>query len=182
MKKILLLVVVAILLVTGCGMEKSATPTERVEEWMMTFQKRDEGVVKELTDWLMGQDLEEEDRNEYQNALEKQYQNLSYEIVSEEINGEDATVVAEIEVLDYHSSMVQSRDYFANHQEEFIDEVKEDNEIDDLKEFTTYKIKELSKVEDKTKYQIIFELVKINNDWQIQDIDSSTFLKMYGLY
>ena len=130
----------------------------------------------------MNQDLEEEMRNDYQTALEKQYQNLSYEIISEEIDGNMATVVAEVEVLDYHTSMANSRDYFSKHQEEFLETPVEDSELDNRKELKEYQIKELGGVEDTTNYQITFELIQVNNDWQIKDVDTSTFLKMYGLY
>lgn len=182
MKKLLLVVGVILLLTTGCGQKMASTPRERVEEWMMNYQQREEGVVNELVDWLMDQDLEDEERTNYQSVLEKQYQNLSYEILSEEIDGNMATVVAEIEVLDYHTSMSNSRDYFLNHQEEFLETPVTEDEIDNQKELKSYQIEELGRVEDTTKYQITFELIQVNNDWQIKDVDTSTFLKMYGLY
>ena len=181
MKKILCLLVL-LLLVTGCGMKMESTPREKVEDWMSNYQMYDDSITGRLKDFLDGQELEEETRKEYQNVLEKQHQNLSYNILSEDIDEDKATVEVEIEVLDYYSSFNKSRNYFKEHQEEFMDSVVEEQDIDNLKEFIEYKIKELSKVNEKTKYNITFHLIKVDNDWEIEDVDQDTFLKMYGLY
>ena len=173
MKKIIGIIILLII-VCGCSMKMMHTPSEKVTEWMRHYQERDENVVKELEDWLETQELEEELKKEYQKTLEKQYQNLSYEIIKEETTGEEATVVVEIEVLDYHSSIDKSEDYYEKHREEF----GEENQNNYMK----YKIEELSKVDDKTKYQITFDLIKIKNDWEVKDINEDTFLKLYGLY
>ena len=181
MKKIMIIMLVGLFVITGCG-KKVVTPTEKVEQYLTFFQEREKGVVEKLSDWIMDQDLEEDLRSTYQDIMEKQYQNLSYEILKEEIEDDKATVVVEIEVLNYQASLEKSKDYFLNHQEEFFDIVKEQEEVEKTKEYKEYRIKELQNVKDKTKYQITFQLTKRNKEWVIDEIDNATFLKMYGIY
>lgn len=183
MKKILLLSILGLILLSGCGMKQEAnTPEEAVNAYFSRIQTRDDSMIEMLDNWLMGQNLEEEQRKEYQTYLEKQYQNLSYEIINVDKEEDFAMVEVEIEVLDYQSSFKRSKDYFRNHQEEFMDSVVEEDQIDNVSEFIAYKIKELAGVEEKAKYRITLELEKNNGDWEIQEIDNDTFLKLYGLY
>ena len=180
MKKILLGIIL-LLFITGCEMKMDMTPSEAVANWMTSHQERNDSVVKELDDWLDKQNLDNESKSSFKTALEKQYQNLSYEILEEDIDKDKATVVVEIEVLDYYSSFEKSRDYFEKHLEEFFETVPE-GRTNDSKELRTYQIKGLENVEDKTKYQITFDLTKDNNTWKIDDTKEDIFMKMYGLY
>lgn len=182
MKKWISLFLIGVLLfVTGCEMMGN-TPKDVVEDYLTSYQKRDDSFVEQLEEYLDGENLEEEVRKDYQELLEKQHDNLSYEIKKEEINKDKSTVEVEIEVLDYRSNLDQSKKYFLEHQEEFTDQVVDENNIDSLKEFIEYKIKELKNVEDKTKYTTTFELIKVDGSWEIKDIDNDTFMKLYGLY
>ena len=60
----------------------------------------------------------------------KQYQNLSYKIKSEEIDGNNATVDVEIEVYDYATSITESRKYYSEHRDEFLDDDNTNNTKD----------------------------------------------------
>lgn len=180
MKKILFGIIL-LLFITGCETKMMNTPSEVVTDWMTHHQERDDSVVKELDDWLDKQELDDESKSNFKTALEKQYQNLSYEVLEEDINEDKATVVVEIEVLDYYSSFAKSREYFEKHLEEFYEKVPEEP-INNSKELKTYQISELENVEDKTKYQITFDLTKDNNNWKLDDTKEDIFMKMYGLY
>ena len=50
-------------------------------------------------------------KEKYKDLLEKQYQNLSYKIKDEEIEKDTATVVVEIEVLDYKTAINKVKEY-----------------------------------------------------------------------
>ena len=110
--------------------------------------------------------------------MKKQYQNLTYTIKDEEVNGDKATVKVEIEVYDFNKAMTKADDYLSENQDEFTDG---NNNIDNEK-FMDYKIKEMKNVNDKVKYTIDFTLTKNNNKWQLDDIDEITRQKIHGIY
>ena len=62
------------------------------------------------------------------------------------------------------------------------DFVIQTEDAEETKEFIERQIDALTKVEEKTKYQVTFYLEKEENEWVIKDLDQDTFLKMYGLY
>ena len=101
--------------------------------------------------------------------MEKQYQNLSYKITDEEIINDTAIVNVEIEVLNYSYSLSNSKKYYEEHKEE-------------IKNYNDYKIKELEKVEDKIKYNIVFSLTEFNGVWELNELDKNDLKKIHGLY
>lgn len=203
MKKLLVVFLLSILIITGCEGTMN-TPTSKVEEFLSKYQKLDTKVLEEL-DTILKKDtsMTEEQKKEYQALLEKQYQNLSYKIKNEEINDNTATVDVEIEVLDYQSTITKAKDYYSTHQEEFKKEKKDDkddnvseeikdkaedmvedakNDLENIASFIDYKIKELKKVEAKTKYDITFDLNKEDGAWVIEKLSESDLQKLHGLY
>lgn len=185
MKRILLGLSFIVLFIVGCTNTMN-TPTKRVEELLGKYQKLDSAVLAQL-DNVIAEDttMTDEQKKEYRSLMEKQYQNLSYKIKGEEITGDDATVDVEIEVLDYATSINESRKYYSEHRDEFKDEDidKTETVIDDNTKYIDYKIKELKNVTDKKKYDITFNLVKDkNNNWKLEDISDIDRKKIHGLY
>lgn len=207
MKKIIVALFLGVLLLVGCDNTMN-TPTNKVEEFLGKYQKLDKKVLTELDDVLKKEDnMSEEQKKEYKIILEKQYQNLSYKIKNEEIEGDSATVDVEIEVLDYQSSVKKSKEYYEEHKDEFKKDEKDtekdkdnDNDNNSLKEtaevvkdeakdkienissFIDYKIKELKNVNEKTKYDITFNLTKKDGNWIIDDLSEDDIKKLHGLY
>ena len=185
MKRILLGLSFIVLFIVGCTNTMN-TPTKRVEELLGKYQKLDSAVLAQL-DNVIAEDttMTDEQKKEYRSLMEKQYQNLSYKIKGEEITGDDASVDVEIEVLDYATSINESRKYYSEHRDEFKDEDidKTETVIDDNTKYIDYKIKELKNVTDKKKYDITFNLVKDkNNNWKLEDISDIDRKKIHGLY
>jgi len=185
MKRILLGLSFIVLFIVGCTNTMN-TPTKRVEELLGKYQKLDSAVLAQL-DNVIAEDttMTDEQKKEYRSLMEKQYQNLSYKIKGEEITGDDASVDVEIEVLDYATSINESRKYYSEHRDEFKDEDidKTETVIDDNTKYIDYKIKELKNVTDKKKYDITFNLVKDkNNNWKLEDISDIDRQKIHGLY
>ncbi len=203
MKKIIVALFLGAFLLVGCDNTMN-TPTSKVEEILGKYQKLDKKVLTELDDVLKNEEsMSEDQRKEYKILLEKQYQNLSYKIKNEEIEGDSATVDVEIEVLDYQSSIKKSKEYYAEHKDEFKDDKKEDSDnnddntlkdkaedvkdevkdkFDDISSFIDYKIKELKNVNDKTKYDLTFNLTKKDGNWTIDDLTNEDRQKIHGLY
>lgn len=185
MKRILLGLSFIVLFIVGCTNTMN-TPTKRVEELLGKYQKLDSAVLAQL-DNVIAEDttMTDEQKKEYRSLMEKQYQNLSYKIKGEEITGDDATVDIEIEVLDYATSINESRKYYSEHKDEFKDENidKTETVVDDNTKYIDYKIKELKNVTDKKKYDITFNLIKDkNNNWKLEDISDIDRKKIHGLY
>ena len=177
MKKFLLIIMTLFLLV-GCETVMN-NPTKRVETFLNKYQTMDSEVLKQLDETLSNDvNLTESQKKDYKDLMKKQYQNLTYTIKDEEVNGDKATLKVEIEVYDFNKAMTKADDYLSENQDEFTDE---NNNIDNEK-FMDYKIKEMKNANDKVKYTIDFTLTKNNNKWQLDDIDEITRQKIHGIY
>lgn len=178
MKKIILCLGIFLFVLTGCT-DMTNTPSKKVEEFLGKYQSMDKDVLNQL-DKIVKEDetMTDDEKTDYKSLMEKQYQNLSYKIKSEEIKGNSATVDVEIEVFDYVNSINKTKEYYAKNKSEFVDE---NNNLDN-KKFIDYKIKELKKVTDKIKYQMTFNLTKSSGKWTIDDISDSDLEKIHGLY
>ncbi len=201
MKKILIYLSLFILLITGCTNNMN-TPTKKVEEFLGKYQSMDSEVLAQLDDVVSSDNtMTDDEKKDYRSLMEKQYQNLSYKIKDEEIDGDNATVLVEIEVFDYATSINKSRKYYDEHPDEFKDDAKatinDDNTlgdkagdaIDDAKDkieesskYIEYKIKQMMNVTDKVKYEITFHLTKVNDTWKVDDISDIDRQKIHGLY
>ncbi len=204
MKK-LLVICLGLLLMVGCS-NTANTPSKKVEDFLSKYQKLDDDVLTQL-DVVMDNDTEMNDdqKKDYRALMEKQYQNLSYKIKDEKIDGDTATVDVEIEVFDYATSINKSKEYYDQHKDEFKQEEdkakeeadkeddKDDNAVEDaaedvkdkaeeLKDYVEYKISELKNVTDKTTYTITFNLTKEDGEWKLQDISDTDRQKLHGLY
>ena len=169
-------------LLIGCSMEKNS-PTHVVENLFTSYQNLDSSVLRELEGFIEQEVyMNSQEREIYRSLLKKQYQNLSFKIVDEEILEDMAVVDTEIEVLDYASSILQSKKYFLEHQEEFSSEVFDSNTVLMSSLYIDYMLQELDKVESKMKYGITFTLHLNNHKWEIEKIHDLDIQKIQGLY
>lgn len=176
MKKILLLLV-SLILVTGCN-DMMNTPTRRVEEYLGKYQILDSTVLTELDNVVDNSDYSDEYKEEYKELMIKQYQNLSYKIKNEQTNGDTATVIVELEVFDYNNALSEAEDYIDEHDSEFLDDEEDTRE----EKIDHYKINAMKEVTDKASYTINFSLVKDNKKWVLEKISDSDLEKIHGLY
>ncbi|MBQ7136888.1 MAG: hypothetical protein IJO43_02790 [Bacilli bacterium] len=177
MKKFLL-VITTVLLLVGCESVMN-NPTKRVETFLNKYQTMDSEVLSQLDTTLNNDNtLTNEQKKEYKELMKKQYQNLTYTIKDEEVDGDTATVKVEIEVYDFNKAMTDSDNYLLENQDEFIDE---ENEIDNEK-FMDYKINQMKNTKEKVKYTIDFTLTKENDQWMLDNVDEITRQKIHGIY
>lgn len=177
MKK-MLFVIAALLLFVGCDSIMNS-PTKRVEEFLNDYQTLDEEVLSQLDDTLKTEELlTDEHKNTYKEIMKKQYQNLTYTIKDETVDGDKATVTAEIEVYDYSKAMNDADDYLIQNKDEFTDD---EGNVDNEK-FMSYKIEQMKNVKDKVKYTIPFTLTKEDSEWKLDDISESDRQKIHGIY
>ena len=168
MKKLVLLLS---LFLIGCS-DLSNTPTKKTEEFLKKYQTLDSSVISDLNNVVNESDLNETQRSMYIDIMKKHYQNLSYEIKDETIDGDSATVDAEITVRSYADVVNEANDYRLNHADEF----------DSENTFASYRLDRLKEVTDTETYTITFHLTKDNEEWKIDDLSDDDLRKISGLY
>ena len=166
-------------LIAGCG-NMMNTPTKKVEEFLSKYQTQDKEVLNQLDDVIEESNtFTETQKDDYYALMKKQYKNLNYKIKDEKIDGDHATVVTEIEVLDYGKAIKDAESYLATNRDDFV--TLEDDVIDTEK-FMTYKINKMNDVKDKVTYTINFTLTKVDGIWKLDELNDIDQLKLHGLY
>ena len=95
MKKLLCALLI-ILFLTGCN-NLMNTPTKKVEYLLSKYQSTDEDVLNQLDETLLTDAiLSVEQKDRYKNIIKKQYQDLTYMIKDEAIDGKTAVLEVEI--------------------------------------------------------------------------------------
>ena len=173
MKKILLILIVLIT-ITGCTLSDiDNTPTKQVETFLNNYQTLDQKVLNDL-DLVINKkaNYNQQQKEEYRKILKKHYQNLTYEIKDETINGDRANVKVEIEVTDFTKVLKEANTYLENHREEFQDETK----------YIDYQLEKLKEAKDTVKYTLNLTLNKENDKWKLEQIDEIEEKKILGIY
>ena len=196
--KIVVSAFILLLVIVGCSNNMS-TPTNKVEEFLGKYQSMDEDVLKQLDQVIKDDDLmNDNQKDKYKALMEKQYQNLSYKIENEDIQGDSATVDVEIEVLDYATTASKAQEYYNEHKEEIeekYNDKKEDNDnslenagddvlqaVEESVAYINYKLEELETANDTVTYDMTFYLTKEDGEWILQDISDLDRKKLHGLY
>lgn len=165
MKKIYLLIIICLMLV-GCTMGNS--PTNRVEDLFTKYQKLDEDISMGIDNVVNQQDLTKEHKERYRKLLERQYKNLSYEIKDELIDGDNATVLVEIEVVDYKKA---------------ISDLTFDSDSYTKESYDEEKLGRLEKAQDKVKYTLEVKVKKDNDgNWKVEALTPEQIKKIQGMY
>lgn len=178
MKKILVIVAVLFLSV-GCG-NMMNTPTKKVEDFLGKYQTMNKDVIGQLDEVIdQAGTMADEQKTKYRDLMNKQYQNLSYKIKDETVDGDNATVETEIEVYNYGDAISKAESYLVTNRDEFVDKVTK--EVDKSK-FLDYKIEQIKNVKDKVKYTLNFTLTKKDGKWKMDNINDIDRQKLHGLY
>lgn len=163
-----MLLVSLLFIFTGCT-DLMNTPTKRVEELFSKYQTLDKDITKEIDTLVKSENLTDEEANRYRNIIEKQYKMLVYNVKDEKIDGDNAAVTVQIEVLDYKSA-IQKVDL--NYQDDNYDKVK----------YTKDKLDALEQTKDKVTYTIEVPLVKKDKKWQVSNLSNDDLKKIQGMY
>lgn len=177
-QKILILVSLLVVLV-GCSLTGSTTsPKRAVEDLFGKYQALDEEVLTQLDDVIAGETLTTDQKIDYEELMRKQYQNLTYTIKDEVIDGNTAVVTVEIEVYDFAKTNKETETYVAAHESEFLGD---DNLTSDVL-YQEYKIGKLKSVTDRIKYTLDLELTKTDDEWKMEELSDTERQKIHGLY
>lgn len=174
MKKYIWILLLSFLLV-GCR-SLSNIPTAKVEELLNKYQTLDKVVVADLNNSLIDSTYTEEQKERYKDIMKKQYNNLTYQVKDNEIDGDKATVTTTITVKDFYRVLKEANIYFSENMEEFL------SNGNYTAKFNDYKLDLLEKAKEKVSYTIDFELTKINNEWTVDDLSDEILDKLSGIY
>lgn len=180
MKKIMSILGI-VLLMTGCSAIENMdnTPTKKVEAYLNSYQMLDDNVLNDIDNVLDEEYIfNNEQRNRYREIVKNSYQELSYEIKDEKIDGDNATVTTEIEVIDQTAAINDADAYLKDNKDEFND--TEGNY--DINLFTDYRLGLLENNKQKVKYTINFNLTKKNDEWVLNSLSKNDLSKINGTY
>ena len=97
---------------------------------------------------------------------------MTYKVKNEEIDGDNAVVTVEIDVIDYTKGLYDIVNYYNENSDEFND----DNSFD------KYRLDKFKKIKDKNTYTIDFTLTRINKKWNLDNPTSDIRNKISGMY
>lgn len=179
MKKILIYIFcfIAIIFLSGCSMDNA--PTKKVENFLNSYRTLDQVVINQMNG-IINEDklMDDKQRQDYKNVLKRQYQDLSYTVKDEVVDGNNATVTVEIEVYDFYKVTRETDQYYQENMDEFMND---DGTLNNSR-FIDYRIGKLKENTDKVQYTIDFTLRKVNDVWVMDEIDDATRQKIHGLY
>lgn len=177
MKKFLVLVFMFLLM--GCEINLTNTPTKQVEKFLINYQTLNKKVVNKLENEIKEDvSLTNDQQEKYLDFWKKHYQGLNYTIKDQTENGDEAIVIAEIEVNDYSKIISESSAYLSTNPEEFVDIYGEY----DLTKFNDYKLEQLLKAKERVTYTLEFKVKKENKKWKLENLSEEDYSKLSGMY
>ena len=176
-KKIRLFAICLLLLVVTTACSLGSTPTSAVERLFSKYNNNDEEIVVELDDYVNTSNLTKKQNDKYKEIYLKQFRDMKYEIKEEIVDGDNATVTAQITVYDYFGAENKANDYLTNNSDKFMKDGEYDEGL-----FTDYKLEALDKVTETVDYTIDFTLTKVDNDWVVNDLTNEQLEKIHGVY
>lgn len=171
---------VMLLALVGCSInDLSNTPTKQTELFFNKYQTLDQSVLDDLNHVVAAEtQFNTEQRERYKELMKKHYQNLTYKIKDEEVNGNTAVVIVEIEVTDYANVLRDSESYLSENPQEFQNDLGEY----DVTLYSEYRLNKLEEAKDKVKYTLEMNLIKLDKEWQVDQISSTDEEKIHGVY
>lgn len=170
MKKITFLMVLLVLFLSGCG-NLMNTPTKKVEELFSKYQKVDNDINTEIDQLLATETLTDTQKTKYKDIISNQYKKLTYVVKDEEVNGDNAIVKVEIEVVDFKKVVDDLDSKYSN-----------DTTLDKTK-YIDEKLDLLDKAKEKVKYTLDINVTKDNDgNWKVTGLTSSDIKKIQGMY
>lgn len=181
--KRLFVAIMVVFLVTGCScvlFKSKSSPTRAVETFLGKYQSLDDKILGQLDDVILDEELTNDQKGDYKTLMRRQYQNLTYNIKDEVIDGNNAIVTVEIEVYDFNRTQDDIDEYVEEHKEEFEDE---DGKFSQAK-YMDYKLGKLTDENNRITYTLDLRLTKDekDNEWQLESLTDVEKQKIHGVY
>ena len=176
MKKALSAIICLLIILSlgGCG----DSAIKAVEQYLAKYNSLDSEVLADINDIVSKENLDDNDKDTYIDIFKKQYTDLKYDIVSEEYDGDEATIKVKITIYDLYKVQKEASDYLVANNDEFID----DDGNYDSEKFIKYKLDQMKKTSTTVDYTIDFYVVKTNKGWVVSSLSNSDLEKIHGIY
>lgn len=178
----------SLLLLTGCGEkitnEIMNTPTKKVEALLNKYQKLDDDVLNDLDNIIdETENLTTEERDKYRDVMKKHYESLSYKVKDETIDGDNAVVTVEIEVID-HTKSYQNTNNTDNDNNDNDDNNNNDNDniIEDIADSFEDILDKMTKDKDTITYTLELSVTKYDDEWVVDPLSDDDIKKIHGIY
>ncbi len=177
--KKILVVICAALLFAGCSCSiDDNKPEEAIETFFEKYRAKDDNIIEQLKETIENEDLTDNQKEQYQELMEKQYDQFAYVIKDVKENENDATATAEVTVLNYRSAIDEAEKELEENPDKFNDEEGNFSE----EKYMDYKIEKMQEVTDTTTHTIELSLTKENGMWDVDQLSSDDISKLHGLY
>lgn len=161
--KILLFLIILTIFITGCQLANN--PNSKVEELLGKYQKVDNDINISYIALSEDENISNEQKDKYKALIEDQYEDMSYEIQEEKIDGDVAVITVQVKVKNYKDAIEK---YSKNNYE--------------VAEYHNLVIAALEDVTEKVTYTIDFNLNKVNDEWIIEELTTEQQKKLLGIY
>lgn len=151
-------------LLMGCAIDN--TPVAQVEDLLGSYQRVDDNISIDPYMLTYSDSLDSDIEERYKKVIRKQYQNMSYEIKDDSVDGDTAVVKVEVKALDF-KSIIEKYNYsdYSN------------------SEYDKILVEGLEEVKEKVVYTIDFTLSKNSSgEWQVDDLTTDMNHKLLGIY
>ena len=163
--------------ITGCGCMKK-TAKGAVEDYLNEYKNLSSNVLSDLENVINNENLSDKEKEVYRDALKRQYQDLKYDIISENYDGDTATVDTKITVYDFYKEQKEASEYLNNNPDEF-----KENGVYSGSMFMDYKLDKMKKTTNTVSYNITFSLLKDDSgNYKVVDLSAADLEKIHGVY
>lgn len=166
--------IIMVLLLMGC--ERSAKKV--VENYLNEYNNLSNNVLEDMSSMVSNEGMNEENSKRYAEIYKKQYSDLTYKIVNETYDGDEATITVQINVYDLYKVQRDASIYLAQVPGDFNDEFGNY----DIQKYLSYKLNLMEQTDDRVDYTIEFNLVKTEKGWQLNELSNSDIEKLHGIY
>ena len=179
MRKYVYIAFILLLVLCGCEMNLNNTPTKQAEIFLGKYQTLHKDVLDDLNRVIAEDELFNSDsREEYRSIMKKHYQDLEYEIKEEKIDGDNATVIVQIEVNDYTKIQDKINSALLDDNTLFNDE---DGNYD-YDKYLKYRLSLMKNIKDRVQYTLELKFTKKDKKWVINPLTEDEMDKINGIY
>lgn len=171
-----LFILICSILLVGCTEE--LTPKDAVRDYLEKYVTLDDSVVKQLDEFVVNEDLSDEQKELYKEVLKRHYSSLTYTLETETIEDDIAYVDVKINVINLYKVQKASLQYLEENKDEFNDELG----VYDKTKFLDYKLEQMKNADETISYNIKFKVIKNGEDWNVSQLSNEDLEKLHGIY
>lgn len=175
MKK-LLIFLTCLVCAVGCSCNNDKA-SDAVEKYLNDYKGLSDNVLADIDALVESEDIDDDYKETYKEVMKRQYTDMIYTIENEAYDGDTAMVTVKITVYDLYKASKDSSTYLNNHPDEFLTDG-----VYDTAKYLKYKLNAMKDMNDTISYNIVFNVIKVDGKWQVEQPDEETLEKIHGIY